>query len=206
MVFWHYWLSILPPTFPPVLALLYYFLFAVLVESVPMSHPPPAFREAAERAKTLVEKILRDLPAVHAAAIDTEVNNTCDWLAQLHSCPSFVSNLFLSSSGFEPGPVASDPKPAVDGDLTGHPRRPHPQTTVWTLHKGQSEGSSGSHGEQVLEVVFHYYRVSLVYDSFDQSHIPSLSHRCSQGATSSVLNSTRVKLQRNFMNSHKWGK
>ena len=79
---------------PPVLALLYYFLFAVLVQSVPMSHPPPAFREAAERAKTLVEKILRDLPAVHAAAINTEVNTTSDWLAQLHSCSSFVSNLF----------------------------------------------------------------------------------------------------------------
>ncbi|XP_034448768.1 uncharacterized protein LOC117766137 [Hippoglossus hippoglossus] len=55
-----------------VLALLYYCLFAVLVKSVPVSHTPPAFREAAERAKTLVEKILRDLPAVHAAAINTE--------------------------------------------------------------------------------------------------------------------------------------
>ncbi|XP_051276149.1 uncharacterized protein LOC127374625 isoform X2 [Dicentrarchus labrax] len=47
----------------------------VLVRSAPVSspsNPPPAFREAAERAKTLVEKILRDIPAVHAATVNTQ--------------------------------------------------------------------------------------------------------------------------------------
>uniref|UniRef100_A0A4W6EW41 Granulocyte colony-stimulating factor n=2 Tax=Lates calcarifer TaxID=8187 RepID=A0A4W6EW41_LATCA len=56
-------------------ALLHCFLFAVLVRSAPVgpaSEPPAAFKEAAERAKTLVEKILRDLPAVHAATVTTE--------------------------------------------------------------------------------------------------------------------------------------
>ncbi|XP_039980234.1 uncharacterized protein LOC120788449 [Xiphias gladius] len=56
-------------------ALLHCFLFAVLVQSAPVgmaSDPPPAFREAAERAKTLVEKILRDLPGMHTATVNTE--------------------------------------------------------------------------------------------------------------------------------------
>ncbi|XP_035510165.1 uncharacterized protein LOC118322560 [Morone saxatilis] len=60
---------------PPAVALLHYFLFAVLVRSAPVSspsNPPPAFREAAERAKMLVEKILRDIPAVHAATVNTQ--------------------------------------------------------------------------------------------------------------------------------------
>ncbi|GLD68385.1 granulocyte colony-stimulating factor-like protein [Lates japonicus] len=46
-------------------ALLHCFLFAVLVRSAPVgpaSEPPVAFREAAERAKTLVEKIHEPLP------------------------------------------------------------------------------------------------------------------------------------------------
>ncbi|XP_008293024.1 uncharacterized protein LOC103366932 [Stegastes partitus] len=60
---------------PRTVALLHCFLFAVLVQSAPVSSPadpPPAFREAAERAKTLVEKILRDIPTVHSATINTE--------------------------------------------------------------------------------------------------------------------------------------
>ncbi|KAM9346609.1 colony stimulating factor 3 (granulocyte) b [Symphorus nematophorus] len=57
-----------------VVALLHHFLFAVLVQSAPLSSSDtsPAFREAAERAKTLVEKILRDIPTVHAATINTQ--------------------------------------------------------------------------------------------------------------------------------------
>ncbi|CAK6983476.1 colony stimulating factor 3 (granulocyte) a [Scomber scombrus] len=47
--------------------------FAVFVQSAPVpAEPPAAFREAAERAKTLVEKILKDIPTAHAAAVTTE--------------------------------------------------------------------------------------------------------------------------------------
>lgn len=65
---------------PPVVALLHYFL--LVVQSAPVSSfdPPPAFAEATERAKMLVEKILRDIPTVHAATISTEVNKMSDWL------------------------------------------------------------------------------------------------------------------------------
>lgn len=59
---------------PPVVALLHYFLFVIQSAPVGLFDPPPAFTEAAEQAKMLVEKILRDIPAVHAAAINTEVN------------------------------------------------------------------------------------------------------------------------------------
>ncbi|CAB1428501.1 unnamed protein product [Pleuronectes platessa] len=82
-----------------VLALLYYFLFAVLVESVPVSHTPPEFREAAERAKTLVEKILRDLPAAHAAAITTE-GLTLDPSPQNPNLQMMVTSL-----GIPPAPI-----------------------------------------------------------------------------------------------------
>lgn len=63
----------------PVVALLLHFLF--VAQSAPISwfQPPPAFTEASERAKTLLEKILRDIPAVHAAAIHIQVNNASDW-------------------------------------------------------------------------------------------------------------------------------
>ncbi len=70
---------------PPVVALLQYFLFVVQSAPVSLSDPQPAFREAAERAKTLVEKILRDIPTVHAATIHTEVSNRSDSLLQLDS-------------------------------------------------------------------------------------------------------------------------
>ncbi|XP_051797159.1 uncharacterized protein LOC110965910 [Acanthochromis polyacanthus] len=56
-------------------ALLHCFLFAVLVQSAPISSPndlTPAFKEAAKRAKTLVEKILRDIPTVHGNTVNTE--------------------------------------------------------------------------------------------------------------------------------------
>ncbi|XP_029364727.1 colony stimulating factor 3 (granulocyte) b [Echeneis naucrates] len=57
------------------IVLLHCFLFAVLVQSAPVgpgSDPPPAFGEAAERAKVLLEKILKDLPAVHAITVNAE--------------------------------------------------------------------------------------------------------------------------------------
>lgn len=59
----------------PVVALLLHFL--LVAQSAPISwfQPPAAFTEASERAKTLLEKILRDIPAVHAAAIHIQVNN-----------------------------------------------------------------------------------------------------------------------------------
>uniref|UniRef100_A0A3P8SIV0 Uncharacterized protein n=1 Tax=Amphiprion percula TaxID=161767 RepID=A0A3P8SIV0_AMPPE len=60
---------------PPPAALLHCFLFAVLVQSAPISSPTdltPAFKEAAKRAKTLVEKILRDIPTVHRNTVNTE--------------------------------------------------------------------------------------------------------------------------------------
>lgn len=72
----------------PVVALLHYFLFAV--QSAPVSSPsdpPPAFREAAERAKALVEKILRDIPAVHAAAVNAEVHQTSESAGLLLAAP-----------------------------------------------------------------------------------------------------------------------
>ncbi|XP_041634099.1 granulocyte colony-stimulating factor-like [Cheilinus undulatus] len=58
-----------------VAAVLHVFLCSLLVQSAPISSPsdlPPAFREAAAQAKTLVEKILRDIPAVHGATVNTE--------------------------------------------------------------------------------------------------------------------------------------
>lgn len=58
-----------------VLALLHCFLFAVLVQSASISsltNPAPTFKEAVDRTKTLVEKILKDLPAVHAATVTIE--------------------------------------------------------------------------------------------------------------------------------------
>uniref|UniRef100_A0A3Q3IB71 Granulocyte colony-stimulating factor n=1 Tax=Monopterus albus TaxID=43700 RepID=A0A3Q3IB71_MONAL len=56
-------------------ALLHYFLFAVLVQSASISSPTNLslmFREAVEQTKMLVEKILKDLPTVHAAAVTIE--------------------------------------------------------------------------------------------------------------------------------------
>lgn len=71
---WEQFLTdIMRPLLPVIL--LYHYLFAVLVQSAPLSSLsdlPPSFREAAERAKALVEKILRDIPAVHSATVDTE--------------------------------------------------------------------------------------------------------------------------------------
>lgn len=52
-----------------------------MAQSAPISRfqPPAAFTEASERAKTLLEKILSDIPAVHATTIHIQVNNAPDW-------------------------------------------------------------------------------------------------------------------------------
>ncbi|XP_069381550.1 colony stimulating factor 3 (granulocyte) b [Paralichthys olivaceus] len=83
-----------------VVALLYYFLFAVLVQSVPISpapNTPPVLKEAAERAKTLVEKILRELPAVHTATVNTE-GLTLDPAPQTPNLQMMVTSLGIPAT------------------------------------------------------------------------------------------------------------
>lgn len=70
---------------PPVAALLHYFLVVVQSAPVSSSNLSPAFTQASNRAKMLVEKILRDIPTVHGATVSTEVNKISDWLLQLVS-------------------------------------------------------------------------------------------------------------------------
>lgn len=121
---------------------MYVFLF--VVESAPISSfdLPPLFTEAAERAKTLVEKILRDIPTVYAATIYTEVIKMTKLLLKLFSYCLFSSlfnNLFLFPSGFDSWHLRHlhpDDKPADDDKEAGHPCRPSPQTTIWTLLTG----------------------------------------------------------------------
>ncbi|XP_031694907.1 uncharacterized protein LOC116377410 [Anarrhichthys ocellatus] len=56
-----------------IVALLHCFLLADFIQLAPVSPSnPSALIEAAERAKMLVEKILRDVPAVHAATVTIE--------------------------------------------------------------------------------------------------------------------------------------
>ncbi|KAF7649149.1 hypothetical protein LDENG_00146180 [Lucifuga dentata] len=44
----------------------------LLVQSAPVQTGGPAFQSATEHARILVEKILRDIPAMHRAAVNTE--------------------------------------------------------------------------------------------------------------------------------------
>ncbi|XP_056871143.1 uncharacterized protein LOC130515115 [Takifugu flavidus] len=55
-----------------VLLLLQYFLFVVQSAPVGPPEPTPDLTDVAERARTLVQKILRDIPVAHAAAISTK--------------------------------------------------------------------------------------------------------------------------------------
>lgn len=115
---------------------MYFFLF--MAKSAPISSfdPPPLFTEAAERAKTLVEKILRDIPTVYAATIYTEVNTmTKLLLKRVFYClfSSLFNNLLLFPSGFDSRHLRRlhpDDKPADDDKETGHPCSPSSQTTV----------------------------------------------------------------------------
>nr|XP_033501594.1 granulocyte colony-stimulating factor-like isoform X1 [Epinephelus lanceolatus] len=85
---------------PPVAALLHCFLLADLIQSAPVSSP---LTEAAERAKTLVEKILRDIPTVHAATITTQ-GLTLDSAAQTTNLQMMVTSL-----GIPAAPVLKPP-------------------------------------------------------------------------------------------------
>ncbi|XP_074553428.1 colony stimulating factor 3 (granulocyte) b [Halichoeres trimaculatus] len=80
--------------------LLHHCLFAVLVRSAPLSSLsdlPPTFREEAEQAKTLVEKILTDIPAVHSATVDTE-GLTLDPSTQTENLQMMVASLGIPAS------------------------------------------------------------------------------------------------------------
>ncbi|KAM3597428.1 uncharacterized protein V6R79_004445 [Siganus canaliculatus] len=60
---------------PLTVVLLHHFLSTVFVLSAPAGPTfdlVPAFREASERAKALVEKILKDIPSVHAATVSAQ--------------------------------------------------------------------------------------------------------------------------------------
>ncbi|KAL7379097.1 hypothetical protein ABVT39_023038 [Epinephelus coioides] len=85
---------------PPVAALLHCFLLADLIHSAPVSSP---LTEAAERAKTLVEKILRDIPTVHAATVTTQ-GLTLDSAAQTTNLQMMVTSL-----GIPAAPVLKPP-------------------------------------------------------------------------------------------------
>uniref|UniRef100_A0A8P4KNI3 Uncharacterized protein n=1 Tax=Dicentrarchus labrax TaxID=13489 RepID=A0A8P4KNI3_DICLA len=60
-----------------------------------------------------------------------------DWLLS-SSSSSCVSNVVLSSSGFDPRPLDSDSKPAGDDAITENPCGARPQTAIRALHTGQS--------------------------------------------------------------------
>ncbi|CAJ1075505.1 granulocyte colony-stimulating factor-like [Xyrichtys novacula] len=97
----------------PVVVLLHHLLFAVLVQSAPLSSSsdlPPSFREAAERVKTLVEKIMNDIPAVHSNTVDTE-GLTLD--------PSTQTNLqrMVTSLGIPAAPVIKPPSERFSLDM-----------------------------------------------------------------------------------------
>ncbi|XP_049924879.1 granulocyte colony-stimulating factor-like [Epinephelus moara] len=83
-----------------VAALLHCFLLADLIQSAPVSSP---LTEAAERAKTLVEKILRDIPTVHAATVTTQ-GLTLDSAAQTTNLQVMVTSL-----GIPAAPVLKPP-------------------------------------------------------------------------------------------------
>ncbi|XP_029283513.1 granulocyte colony-stimulating factor-like isoform X2 [Cottoperca gobio] len=94
-----------------VYALLHCFLFADLIHSAPISSPSDllaalregALREAAERVKALVEKILRDVPAVHAATV------TAEGLTLDPSTSTTNLQMMVASLGIPPAPVLKPP-------------------------------------------------------------------------------------------------
>ncbi|KAK9534429.1 hypothetical protein VZT92_006878 [Zoarces viviparus] len=80
-------------------ALLHCFLLADFIQSAPISpSDPSALIEGAERAKTLVEKILRDVPAVHAATVTIEG-------LTLDSAHTANLQMMVTSLGIPPAPV-----------------------------------------------------------------------------------------------------
>ncbi|XP_070837007.1 uncharacterized protein [Chaetodon trifascialis] len=96
-----------------IVALLHYFLFVGLVQSAPvsLSDPPSALREAAERAKTLVEKILRDIPTVYTATVTTQ-GLTLDPAGQTVNLQMMVTSL-----GIPAAPVIKPPSESFTLDI-----------------------------------------------------------------------------------------
>lgn len=132
---------------PSVLMMLQYFLFASLVRSAPAGLPsnlPPEFRETALKAMTLGEKILKDISAAHAAAVEVKTV----WLVQigfLFLLLLWFFNALLSSSGFQPRFI--NIQPAVDGSDDGNPVLSRHPGGVPRVSPGQSEdGWVGSFG------------------------------------------------------------
>ncbi|XP_056262299.1 uncharacterized protein LOC130188155 isoform X2 [Pseudoliparis swirei] len=88
-----------------VYALLHCFLLADLIQSAPSISPHDssvALRAAAERVKMLVEKILRDVPAAHAATVTMEG-------LTLDSAHSTNLQMMVTSLGIPAGPVLKPP-------------------------------------------------------------------------------------------------
>ncbi|CAN9505135.1 unnamed protein product [Ophioblennius macclurei] len=86
-------------------ALLLCLLLPALVQSAPVASPSdasPAFRESAERAKLLLEKLLRDVSKVHAATV------TAEGLA-LDSSQMSGLQMMTMSLGIPPSPVLKSP-------------------------------------------------------------------------------------------------
>ncbi|XP_054464149.1 granulocyte colony-stimulating factor-like [Anoplopoma fimbria] len=100
----------IPPT---VYALLQCFLLADFIQSAPVispSDPSVALREASERAKTLVEKILRDVVAVHAATVTIEG-------LTLDSAHTTNLQMMVTSLGIPPAPVLKPPSEGFTLDV-----------------------------------------------------------------------------------------
>ncbi|XP_034396018.1 uncharacterized protein LOC117735481 isoform X3 [Cyclopterus lumpus] len=94
---------------PTVAALLHCFLLADLIQSAPTISPAnwpadssAALRAAAERVKTLVEKILRDVPAAHAATVTIEG-------LTLDSAHTTNLQMMVTSLGIPAAPVLKPP-------------------------------------------------------------------------------------------------
>ncbi|XP_034396015.1 uncharacterized protein LOC117735481 isoform X1 [Cyclopterus lumpus] len=92
-----------------VAALLHCFLLADLIQSAPTISPAnwpadssAALRAAAERVKTLVEKILRDVPAAHAATVTIEG-------LTLDSAHTTNLQMMVTSLGIPAAPVLKPP-------------------------------------------------------------------------------------------------
>ncbi|XP_029944886.1 uncharacterized protein LOC115386623 [Salarias fasciatus] len=85
----------------PTAAMLLCLLLPALVQSAPLPSPSdasPAFREAAERAKLLLEKILRDVATVHTATVTAEG-------LTLDSSQTSGLHMMSLSLGIPPAPV-----------------------------------------------------------------------------------------------------
>ncbi|XP_073351153.1 uncharacterized protein [Pagrus major] len=94
-----------------VVALLHYFLVVVQSAPVSSSNLPPAFTQASNRAKMLVEKILRDIPTVHTATINTE-GLTLDPSTQTTNLQMMVTSL-----GIPAAPVLKPPSERFTLDI-----------------------------------------------------------------------------------------